>query len=213
MPFILETELTEVIDDIARYYASKLETYGATPKGVDWNGVEGQLIRFEQVCKVIDGSSPFTLNDVGCGYGALVDFLAARYSEFSYLGVDVAESMVDSARKLHSGEPRAVFRCGTQPDRCADYSVASGIFNVKLSHDEKEWSRHVESTLEIINDLSLRGFAFNCLTKYSDPERMRADLFYADPCWLFDLCKRKFSRNVAVLHDYDLYEFTLVVRK
>jgi hypothetical protein len=27
------------------------------------------------------------------------------------------------------------------------------------------------------------------------------------------LCKRRFSRNVALLHDYDLYEFTVLVRK
>jgi hypothetical protein len=42
---------------------------------------------------------------------------------------------------------------------------------------------------------------------------MRADLFYADPCVYFDLCKRRYSRQVALLHDYGLYEFTLIVRK
>lgn len=205
--------MADLIEDIARYYASRLEAHGATPRGVDWNGEEGQMIRFEQICKVIDGSSPFTLNDIGCGYGALVDYLAIRYSGFSYLGVDIAENMVESARQLHAGEPRAAFQHGAVPDRPADYSVASGIFNVRLNHDEAGWIRYVESTLERINATSLRGFAFNCLTRYSDPERMRADLFYADPGWLFDLCKTRFSRNVALLHDYDLYEFTLVVRK
>ena len=42
---------------------------------------------------------------------------------------------------------------------------------------------------------------------------MRPDLYYADPCELFDRCKRRYSRNVALLHDYDLYEFTILVRK
>ena len=41
---------------------------------------------------------------------------------------------------------------------------------------------------------------------------MRPDLFYADPCWLFDQCKRRHSRDVALLHDYGLYEFTILVR-
>jgi hypothetical protein len=41
---------------------------------------------------------------------------------------------------------------------------------------------------------------------------MRNHLFYADPCEFFDLCKRRYSRNVALAHDYDLYEFTLLVR-
>jgi len=42
---------------------------------------------------------------------------------------------------------------------------------------------------------------------------MREDLYYADPCFIFDYCKRNFSRNVALLHDYELYEFTIIVRK
>jgi hypothetical protein len=53
------------------------------------------------------------------------------------------------------------------------------------------------------------------LTKYSDAERMagRPDLFYGDPLFFFDFCKRNFSRNVALLHDYGLYDFTIIVRK
>ena len=42
---------------------------------------------------------------------------------------------------------------------------------------------------------------------------MRPDLYYADPGLFFDDCKRRFSRNVAILHDYDLYDFTVIVRK
>ena len=42
---------------------------------------------------------------------------------------------------------------------------------------------------------------------------MRPDLYYADPCRLFDLCKRRYAKNVALLHDYGLYEFTILVRK
>ena len=46
-----------------------------------------------------------------------------------------------------------------------------------------------------------------------NPERMRDDLHYGDPCSLFDHCKRAFSKQVALLHDYGLYEFTIRVRK
>jgi hypothetical protein len=41
---------------------------------------------------------------------------------------------------------------------------------------------------------------------------MRDDLFYADPLALFEHCRTRFSRRVALLHDYPLYEFTLLVR-
>jgi hypothetical protein len=67
--------------------------------------------------------------------------------------------------------------------------------------------------LDNIDRLSRRGFSSNFLTKYSDEDKMRNDLYYADPLFLFDYCKRKFSRNVALLHDYGLYDFTILVRK
>ena len=50
------------------------------------------------------------------------------------------------------------------------------------------------------------------LTTYSDAEKMRPDLYYGDPTFFFDHCKRNYSRNVALLHDYELYDFTILVR-
>ena len=42
---------------------------------------------------------------------------------------------------------------------------------------------------------------------------MRADLYYGDPCFFFDHCKTRYSKQVGLLHDYGLYEFTILVRK
>ena len=42
---------------------------------------------------------------------------------------------------------------------------------------------------------------------------IRDSLYYADPMYLFDYCKRHFAKDVALLHDYSLYDFTLIVRK
>ena len=42
---------------------------------------------------------------------------------------------------------------------------------------------------------------------------MRPDLYYPDPGAVFDRCMRRYSRHVALLHDYGLYEFTILVRK
>ena len=97
----------------------------------------------------------------------------------------------------------------------ADYLLAGAIFNIKLEAGYEEWQTFVASSLERMNALCSKGFSFNMLTKYSDADRMaqRPDLFYGDPLFFFDLCKRNFSRNVALLHDYGLYDFTILVRK
>jgi hypothetical protein len=67
-------------------------------------------------------------------------------------------------------------------------------------------------TIRDLASLGRRGFAFNALTSYSDADKQRTDLYYSDPTTLFDFCKRHLSRQVALLHDYPLYEFTIVVR-
>ena len=64
-----------------------------------------------------------------------------------------------------------------------------------------------------MNQISTKGFSFNVLTSYSDKEFMRDYLYYANPLDLFDYCKKNFSKQVALLHDYNLYEFTLLIRK
>jgi SAM-dependent methyltransferase len=202
-----------ILTAVERYYSGRFAEYGATPQGVDWNSRESQETRFAQLLRVAEpAGGPFTLNDFGCGYGALVAYLDRNGYEARYRGFDVSETMLDHARRELEAPPRVTFvDRETALDR-ADFTVASGIFNVRLDISDEDWRAYVEKTLDEIAGISSRGFAFNMLTSYSDPEKMRADLYYGDPRWFFDHCKRRFSRNVALLHDYGLYEFTMIVR-
>jgi len=205
----------ETLKKLNKYFSEKLETYGATAQGVDYNGPDAQRLRFEVLSKIIEPSRPFTVIDYGCGYGAFFDFLTTRNWQFEYYGVDLIEKMVITARELHKDFPNAHFTTDEKELPVADYLVAGSIFNIKMECPYDEWQQMVIETLIRMNDLCSKGFAFNMLTKYSDPERMagRPDLFYADPLFFFDFCKRNFSRNVALLHDYGLYDFTILVRK
>ncbi len=197
---------------VAEYYTGKITAHGATAAGVDWNSPESQALRFEQLLKIIRLGTPFSLNDYGCGYGALLDFLLAKGLPADYRGFDIAEAMLAEARRRHDSDTHR-FSSAASELAPADYTVASGIFNVKLAADPAEWRKYVLATLHNIDALSTAGFAFNMLTSYSDPGKMREALFYGDPCFFFDYCKTHFSRNVALLHDYGLYEFTVLIRK
>lgn len=209
----MQNTRTELLTEISDYYTAKLAAHGETPRGVDWNSAEGQTLRFEQLCKIVGTESRFSINDLGCGYGALYDFLAERFVEPSYFGVDVSERMIRAAKQRFKDQLQARFLISSEPSQVADFGVASGIFNVRMGRSNEEWQAYLEATLGILDQTSRIGFAFNCLTSYSDINRMRSDLYYADPCFLFDLCKRRYSRNVTLLHDYDLFEFTILVRK
>ena len=204
---------SEILSEVAGYYSGKLAAHGTSPRGVDWNGEEGQLLRFAQLCKVIDSPDRFLINDLGCGYGALVDYLHTKFTSFSYMGNDVSKDMVDAAAKKFADRSCVKFVHAAEPPEIADFGIASGIFNVRLGRSDGEWFQYLESVLDTLNRTSRVGFSFNCLTSYSDSDRKRDYLYYADPCAIFDLCKRKYSRNVALMHDYGLYEFTILVRK
>lgn len=198
---------------VERYYTAKLVTHGPTARGVDWNSADSQELRFAQLARLFDRKRCFSVNDYGCGYGALVDYLKANDYEFRYCGFDISSEMIASARAAHTSSSDVSFVDRSADLPAADYTIASGILNVRLDTAIDQWEQYVLETLDSIDRLSEKGFAFNALTKYSDPEFMRDTLYYADPSWLFDYCKRKFSRFVALLHDYPLYEFTLIVRK
>lgn len=207
--------IDETQKKLNEYFSEKLTAFGATPQGVDYNGPEAQERRFEQLVRVIDPSQPFTVIDYGSGYGAMFDFLQKKGWQFEYYGIDLIENMVSAGREAHREFSNAHFTTQESEVPLADYLLAGAIFNIKLDASYEDWQDFVATTLRHMNALCSRGFSFNMLTRYSDADRMaqRPDLFYGDPLFFFDLCKREFSRNVALLHDYGLYDFTILVRK
>jgi len=201
------------IKEVSEYYTRKIEQFGPTPQGVDWNSGESQILRFKQLVKLVDiGEEHFSLLDYGCGYGAMYDYLNTTFSGFNYTGYDVSKSMIDKAKEyIHN--KKAVWVNELNRIEIYDYLIASGIFNVKLDNSDDDWNDYILKTLRQFNQLTSKGFSFNVLTKYSDKEFMKDNLYYADPSLLFDYCKLHFSKHVSLLDDYPLYEFTIIVRK
>ena len=197
----------------ARYYSDKVGQFGATHRGVDWSSEASQTLRFDQLLRLLDAAGLSTINDFGCGYGALLAYLRRAGYRGRYTGFDISESMIAHATSLHASDPLSTFTRSLDAVSRADITVASGVFNVKQQHGNNEWQEYVLENIALMDRLSERGFAFNMLSSYSDPDRRRGDLFYGTPAFFFDYCKVHFSPAVSLLHDYPLYEFTIVVRK
>jgi SAM-dependent methyltransferase len=200
------------LEQVKSYFGQRIEQHGASPRGVDWNSDESQNTRFDQLLKIVEMES-FSILDYGCGYGALANYIEQKSFHADYYGFDIVESAIEIARKTQNNKPHRTFFTDQDQLPICDYVVASGVFNVRGEQSFETWTKYVIDYLHRFNDLSLKGFASNFLTKYSDADKMRADLYYADPLYLFDYCKRNFSKNVALLHDYRIYDFTILVRK
>jgi SAM-dependent methyltransferase len=206
--------MDSTLKEITDLYTTNLVKYGDESRAVGWNTPECQELRFEKLTSVSDvRNNSITINDYGCGYGAHLDYLLAQGHQVStYHGYDLSKEMLACARKrhatfaglldLHRSSILATF---------ADYTFVSGTFNVCFEATNEEWSSYILQKLNEVNHFSKRGFSFNMLSTYVDWKQ--PNLYYGDPLYWFDHCKKNFSHNVSLLHDYHLYEWTIVVKK
>jgi SAM-dependent methyltransferase len=201
-----------LLDPVKIFFTSKFEQGGARPEGIDYNSESAQIIRFEQFERLFDPQRYFSLNDYGCGYGALAEYLKQKNYKFQYHGYDIATKMIDHAIQSVPKDENWKFTSNADELCPADFTIACGVFNLKFDADPRIWIDYILDSLSSIASISKLGFGFNMLTKYSDADKMRPDLYYGDPLYFFDYCKRQFSRNVALLHDYELYDFSILVR-
>jgi len=204
----------EIVAAVVEYYETKLASFGTTARGVDWKDEVSQARRFEQLIRALridERSSRFTILDFGCGYGALLPYLTQRGFDFGYTGYDRSARMIAEGRRQYAGVAGAVFTCDWESVPPTDYVVGSGVFNVRLETSEEDWSDYVMRTLAMLDEKAIAGWSANFLTRYADEDRKRVDLYYADPAVIFNHLKSSLSKGVSLLHDYDLYEFTIGV--
>ena len=200
------------LSKIKKLYDSNLKKYGLDSMAVGWNSKECQILRFDRlVHSLCLSDNPFSINELGCGYGELFKYLeGSNLNVKSFDGYDISEAMISAANEYISSKI-ANFHCTGLIDRKRDFSLASGIFNVSLDIDKDEWAAHILKTIENMWEFSEKGIAFNMLTSYVDHENQ--DLFYGDPLYYFDFCKTKLSKYVTLTHDYPLWEWTIAVKK
>ena len=201
-----------LLEQTRKSYDASLRTHGATPRGVDWNSAASQELRFDKLSSVLVGNAEAAVLDYGCGYGALAAYLRARGHRGRYQGFDLSSEMIAAAEVFTAPLEECTFSADRAELEPADFALASGIFNVKRDTPDADWHAYVLRTLDDLRAFSHLGFAFNVLTVHADSDKRRADLYYADPLTMFEHCRRRFSRQVALLHDYPLYEFTISVR-
>lgn len=199
---------------IERYYTASVLRHGATPLGVDWSCKPTQELRFVQLLRVCDFSAALTLNDFGCGYGALLGLLDKRHraARVDYLGIDLSQAMIDQARRLWRTRRDAAFCVGDASPRIADYSVASGVFNVRLDQSAALWENFIRETLRHLAATSRRGFAVNFLGALPPEIDGSPQLHRTAPGPWVDFCEQVLGCRVDVLDAYGMREFTLVVR-
>ncbi len=202
-----------LLREVERYYSGKIHAHGATPAGVDWSGARTQRVRFEQLLRMCPtGPAGFSINDVGCGYGALLEVLSGHPAagEIDYLGIDVSPLMVEHARRRY---PNARFVVGASVPRVADFTLASGVFNVKLSVARTPWEKYARRLLTHLFECSRIALGVNFLSPAPNHAPGAAELYRPDPLEWVQFFRGQLAARVDLLTGYGLSEYTLVVRR
>lgn len=205
------SESDRVLDQIAGLYSGSLAEHGAGPRGVGWPDAASHRLRFDQLASIVGDEPSVSVADLGCGYGALYEYLEERLGERlrAYVGYEISPGMATAARS-RLRDPRARVVESGDPSVPVDYSFACGPFNVRLDVPEPDWDAHVKSRLKALAGTSRAGIAFNLLTTevdWRDPK-----LFYADPDEYVAFCRSELSDEVELLSGYGLFEWTIHVR-
>ncbi len=209
-PVVFPTHL----DRLSKIFSLRVQQYGSTPAGVLWKDKDGQRLRFEVLCDILNDtptSAAITIADLGCGYGAFFDFLAAhpRLPQFDYTGYDISADMVTRAQG-RIDDARAKFHVADRPLQSADYTFVSGTYNLHVNVETDVWTDFIKTSLAQLWARTDRGLAFNMLDKH---HRRRLDgLYYADRQEFLEYCTG-LSPNITLIDDYPLDEWTMFIRR
>src|ERR1044071_6041986 len=132
----------DILSTVNKYYTDKIKTHGPTPAGVDWNSKDSQELRFEQLLKVVDVKKEFTLLDYGCGFGSLLDHMKDKFQDFKYTGFDISAEMLKEANNKFK-ESNARWIDKLNPGEQYDFTIASGIFNVRQDFTDADWNNYI----------------------------------------------------------------------
>ena len=196
------------ITTAAGLYNSRFDQYGRNIKTVGWGSESSQHLRFEVLFRGLDPKGK-TILDVGCGLGDLIPYLERHADgDFKYIGIDIAEKLIDNATSIYGGEGR-VFYVGDIfsikiPN--VDISVLSGALSFKTIGIEE----YARETMRVMFDLSREAASLNFLTKYVDFELEKNQHYQPETVYSW---AKQLSKRVNLIDDYPLYEFTTQILK
>ena len=198
------------LDKINKLYSDNIRQMGIKPESVGWTRQGSQELRFEKLASVITNKSDMLeINELGCGYGEFYNYLSNNgCSVKKFRGYDISNEMLEAAKEYITHD-QVEFLNNDCLNEVADYSFTSGIFNVKFDYSDLDWDEYIKKTILNLAEFSRKGMSFNLLSTYVDYQA--ENLYYGNPFEYFDFCKRHVSKKVNLIHDYDLFEWTITV--
>lgn len=190
-------------------YNSYLNQYGFSPQALGWGKNGRQEIRFSVSARHILTSETSSVLDVGCGFADLYSFLSRHNWKGKYTGVDIVDSLLQSAREKNpSLELMNMDIVSAEELGQYDYVVSNGIFNAKLKYNDNY--EHINTTLSAMFSHAKIAVICDFMSSYVDFSKEGA--WHSDPAKIIEIVK-KLTKRFILYYDYMPYEFTVVLFK
>ena len=201
--------------EIAEIYNKWFLEFGPLPEASMWYSKKRQFARFDIILnqiKLISQKNKISVSDIGCGYGAFLEFLSERkYSrKFHYYGYDVSHEVVKFCQKKYSN--RASFYMGSIPVIETDFIIMSGTFNFFPSRDYNAWRGYFYKFLTILWSKMKCAIIFNL--QIADQVKITdGGIVYSSQKEIESFCESSFG-NVSLITNPSIpKDITFVVTK
>ena len=198
-----------VFDDVRAQYRAQFDQHGDSPAGVFWPKGRQEL-RWNALLAAVT-EREFDLLDYGCGLGHLRAWLAEHHPGARYTGADILDAYVEHARNVAPDAAISLVRSPADLDGSFDYTVLSGVFNIRYCDSEAQHEAIVFDTLEQLFARTRRALAVNFQTPFVDFTQPGSH--HQDVARLLSFTTERLSRRFAVDHATMPYEYTLTVWK
>ncbi len=206
----MDDKILDISTKMKVHYSQTFQEHGPNARGVDWGKEEDVHLRYGKMLAVSRYSEDdsYTLLDVGCGYGGLLQYAREHGKAIQYTGIDLCESMIEFGREKFS---HATFLCQDimeyQTEKQFDYVVCNGILTQKLTASILDMDYFARQLIRKMYHLSKKGIAFNVMT--NKVNFMVSNLYYKSPVEMVNFCMEEVSTKIILDHAYPLYEYTI----
>jgi len=201
---------------LEKKFDTRFKKYGATPEGSYWISATRQNLRFEILLKEVlnlQNNLELSIGDIGCGYGALAEYISQKYStkNIHYFGYDISKELIKYCHENYNLS-WAKFSVGSKPHRYLDICLMSGTFNLTATKSLSDWEDHIFKNLTECWLSTEKALIFNLQT--SDIAHISSgNIFYGEKKSIVSRCNYLFGPTFFVNHIDLPYDTTFVIQK
>ena len=194
--------LRRINSEIAEIYNERFLKLGPTPEASMWFSKTRQIARFDVIfnqLKLFHQRNSISISDVGCGYGAFLQYLSEKKidEELSYYGYDVSPEVIKFCKNKYF--ERASFYTKSVPIHKTDFVIMSGTFNFFPTQDYNAWKVYLFNSLKLLWSKAKCAMIFNL--QISNQAAITTEgIVYAAQEQVEQFCEKNFG-NIRVINN------------